>query len=367
MKRALALLLAFAAVRAAGAEVSVYLCSYTHQRDTEGIYLAHLDADTGKLSVPARAAAVQDSSFAAISRDGKFLYAATDVNGGGVAALRVDGEKLTLLNVQPTGAGGCCHVSLDAAGRHVLGASYGAGIVAALPINPDGSLGERTGFAQFTGVGPNAERQMGPHAHSIYSDGRFVYSCDLGNDNVWTLQLDADKGTLTPTDPPSGKVPAGSGPRHLAWHPGGKFAYVNGEMGMNVTVFARHAGSAELTPLQTISSLPPGVPLKGNSSAEIICHPSGKWLYVSNRGHDSLTVFGIGEDGKLLWIENVPAAVKFPRSFNIDPTGKWLLAAGQNDNRIAVFGIDLATGKLTPAGEAISLGSPMCVLFGPVD
>lgn len=368
MKRALAFLISFVAAQANGADVRVYLSSYAHARDAQGIYLSHLDADTGKLSVPALMVAVQGSSFLAVSKDGKFVYAAMDLNGGAVGAFRVEGEKLALLNVKPFGPGGCCHVSLDPTGRHVFAASYGSGVIAVLPINSDGSIGDRTGFAQFTGSGPNRERQNETHAHSIYSDdsSRFVYSCDLGTDNVWTFGLDPDKGTLTPTEPPSAKVQPGSGPRHLAWSPNGKFAYVNGEMELNVTVFARQAGSADLTPVQTISSLPPGTSVVGNSSAEIVCHPNGKWLYVSNRGHDSLTVFAIGDDGQLSWVENVPAAVKFPRSFNVDPTGKWLIAAGEKDDRIAVLKIDPLTGKLTPTGQEASIGSPMCVAFGPV-
>lgn len=369
MKRLLPLLLACAAANAGGADVSFYLCSYTRDPATEGIYLAHLDAGTGELSAPARVAAVRESSFLAIAKDGKFLYAATDLDGGGAGAFRVDGESLTLLNVKPFGTGGgCCHVSLDAAGRQVFGASYGNGSVAALAINPDGSLGERTGFAQFAGSGPDRERQSAPHAHSIYPDvsGAFVYSCDLGTDRVWTFRGIAEKGTLTPADPSAAQAPAGSGPRHLAWSPDGRFAYVNGEMGMNVTAFARQADGPGLVPLQTISSLPPGVPLAGNSSAEIVCHPTGKWLYVSNRGHDSLTAFAIAGDGRLSWIENASSEVKFPRSFSIDPTGKWLIAAGQKDDRIAVFRIDQDTGKLTPTGQTAPVGSPMCVVFAPL-
>lgn len=364
MKRLFALLLMLLAAHAQGADVRVYLASYGH-----GIYLAHLDSETGRLSAPTLAAAAQDSSFLAISKDGKFVYAAMDADGGGIGAFRVDGEKLTLLNVESCGTGGgCCHVSLDPAGRYVFGASYGSGSVAALPINPDGSLGKRTGFAQFTGAGANAERQTAPHAHSIYCDEgrRFVYSCDLGTDRVWTLQFDPEKGLLALTGPPASTVPPGSGPRHLAFHPSGRFAYVNDEMSVDVTVFARHADSPELTRLQTVSSLPSGVPLEGDSSAEIFCHPSGKWLYVSNRGHDSLTVFAIAEDGRLSWVENVSAGVKMPRSFNLDPTGQWLIAAGQKDDRVAVLKIDPATGKLTPTDQTASIVSPMCVIFGPV-
>lgn len=367
MKRALALLAALMTARGSGAEVRVYLASYARAPEGAGIYLAHLDVDTGRLSAPRRAAALPDPSFLAISPDGKFVYAATDLDGGALAAFRVDGAKLTRLNVRTFGPGGCCHVSLDAAGRHVFGASYGSGAIVAFPIQRDGSLGERTGFAQFTGSGPNPERQKQPYAHSIYGDesGRFVYACDLGTDRVWTFQLDPESGALVPTDPPAGETPPGSGPRHLAWSPDGKFAYVNGEMSLEVTAFAHRADRAGLTALQTISSLPPGTPREGNSSAEIVCHPGGKWLYVSNRGHDSLTVFAIAEDGRLSWVDNGPCRVRFPRSFALDPTGKWLIAAGQNDDRIAVLKIDPTTGKLTPTDQSAQVGSPMCVLFGP--
>lgn len=361
------LLLALAPMATQASESVFYVGSAPRDRAGRGIYVGSVNEETGKLGPLVLAAAAENATFLAASKDGKFLYAAMESHGSAVGAFRVEGARLVLLGAQSTGGGGVCHVGLDATGHYALAANYGTGSIAALPLRPDGSVGERTGFAQLTGTGPDASRQEAPHAHSVDSDetGRFVYTCDLGTDRVWIFRLDPGLGTLTPADPPAAQTPPGSGPRHLAWHPGGKFAYVNGEMKMNVTAFARSPGTGGLAPRETVGLLPPDAPPGENSSAEVICHPNGKWLYVSNRGHDSLTVFAIGEDGRLTWVENVPSEAKFPRSFAMDPGGRWLLAAGQKDDRIVLFRIDPATGKLAATGESAAVGTPLCVLFAP--
>jgi 6-phosphogluconolactonase len=349
-------------------EIPFYLGTYTNKPGSKGIYLGRLDTDTGKLSPLTLAAEATNPSFLAFSPNGKFLYAAMESRDSTVGAFRVgDDGGLTALNTQPSGGADACHVWADSTGHNVLVANYGGGSIACFRTKSDGSLDGRTAFVQFTGSGPNPKRQTKPFGHCVCTDAdsRFVYSCDLGTDNVWIFKFDSEKGTLTPAEPPAGKVPPGSGPRHLALHPNGRFAYVNNEMGLSVTAFARDTARGILTALQTLPTLPEGTPGEGATTAEIFCHPSGKWLYVSNRGHDSLTVYTIGDDGRLTWMENTPAQVKAPRSFAIDPSGHWMIVAGQSDNKIAVLKIDHATGRLEPTGQSAEVGAPACVVFAP--
>jgi 6-phosphogluconolactonase len=350
------------------ADATFYLGTYTKSGKSQGIYLGKLDTETGKLGPLQLAGEAKSPSFVALSPDGKSLYASIEDGGGSIGAFSVGPDGLLKpLNSQPSGGGGACHVWVDATGKTAFVANYGGGSIAGFRTFPDGSLGERTAFVQYEGTGPDTSRQEKPHGHSIYTDpeNRFVYSCDLGTDNVWIFKFDAEKGTLTPATPPSGKVPPGSGPRHLALHPNGRFAYVNGEMGMDATAFFRDAETGALTSFQTLSTLPEGANRLGASTAEIFVHPSGKWLYVSNRGHDTIAVYSIAADGKLTWLEAAPSVVKVPRGFGIDPTGRWLIAGGQDDDRIAVLKIDQETGKLTATDQTAEVGSPVCVLFVP--
>ena len=368
--KAILVMLLFSASLALAQPVRFYLGTYTENGLSQGIYTGTLDVRTGQLSPLELAAPVVSPNYLALSPDQKYLYACTPTNGGSIAAFRV-GKKgqLTFLNQLPSGKE-CCHVSVDATGRDVFAANYFADSIACFRTKPDGSLSERTQLQAFAGSGPNQERQDRPHLHSVYIDSanRHVYACDLGTDNIWFFGLHARTGKLEPLDPPSFKVPPGSGPRHLAFSQDEKFVYVNGEMGLNVSVFAREHRTGGLTLMQTINTLPPGANTNGEATAEIFCHPSGKWLYVSNRdvtqrGGDSLTVFAIGADGKLTWRQNVPALVKVPRGFGIDPTGRWLMVGGQVDNRLAVLKIDADTGKLSATGQIITIGSPVCVIF----
>ncbi len=367
MKSVLPIILSVALPCAAlSADAIFYIGTYTKPGKSEGVYVSKLDTDTGKLGSVELAGKAPSPSYVALSPDGKFLYAAVESGKGSVASFAVGaGGKLTALNEQPAGGDGTCHIWVDATGKTVLAANYGGGSIVGYRTNADGSLGERSAFVQFEGTGPDKARQEKPHGHGIYTDAsnQFVYACDLGTDNVWTFLFDAAKGTLKPAEPASAKVPAGAGPRHLAIHPNGRFAYANNEMGLSVTAFNRDTKTAALTPVQTLSTLPEGTPTKGVSTAEIFCHPSGKWLYASNRGHDSIAVYAIAADGKLTWIETAPAGVKVPRGFGIDPTGKWLVAAGQEDDKIAVLKIDPTTGKLTPNGSTAEVGAPVCILF----
>lgn len=340
-----------------------YLGTYTGPQ-SKGIYRGTLDSDTGKLGPLELVAEAKNPSFVALSPNGKALYAALEDGGGAVGAWKIGADgKLTELNKQSSSGSGACHVWVDSTGKNVLVANYGSGSIAVLPVKDDGSLGEHSAFVQHVGSGPDKGRQKEPHAHSIYTspDNRLVYSCDLGTDEVDIYKLDATAGTLTPNDPPFGKVPPGGGPRHLAFHPKAGFVYVCNEMGMSVTAFQRDPQNGALTEFQTVSSLPAGTDIKGLSTAEIFAHPNGKTLYVSNRTHDTIAVFDIAADGKLTLIQNAPT-VKVPRGFDLSPDGKWLVVGSQNDNVIQVMQI-AADGKLTPTDQKASVGAPVCVLF----
>ncbi len=351
---------------ALAADVPFYLGTYTKPGKSEGIYFGRLDTETGRLGPVVLAGKAVNPSYVALSPDGRHLYSTTEENGGAVAAFAVSADgRLTLLNTSATGGTGTCHVWVDAAGRNVLSADYSSGTVASMPVKADGSLGERTGFAKLEGSGPDPKRQARAYAHGIYSGlaDKYAYVCDLGSDKVWTFRFDAARGALTPAAPPFASVPPGGGPRHLALHPSGNFAYVNNEMGLTVTAFARDAATGALTALETVPTLPAGTDTVGVTTAEIFCHPTGKWLYVSNRGHDSIATYSIAADGRLHFLEAAPAQVKVPRGFAIDPNGRWLITAGQDDHKIAVLKIDSATGRLTPTGHTAEVGSPVCVLF----
>ncbi len=361
--------LLFSALLAAvahGADATFYVGTYTKPGKSQGVYIGTINTESGKLGPLKLAGEAKNPSFVALSPNGKNLYACSESAGGLVAfSVKSDGT-LDTLNQGDTGGGGPCHVWVDATGGTVFAANYGGGSIAAFRTKPDGSIGERSAFVQYKAVDGSPKPKQ-PRGHSIYTDAanKFVYACDAGTDNVWIFKFDAATGSLTPTEPPSGKVPPGAAPRHLALHPNGKFAYTCNESSMSSTVFARDQVTGALKEIETVSSLPPETDHKGMSTAEIFCHPSGKWLYLSNRTHDTIAVFTIADDGKLKLIQNEPAGVKVPRGFALDPAGKWLIAGGQNDDKIAVHKIDPATGMLTLTGETAEVGAPVCVLFVP--
>jgi 6-phosphogluconolactonase len=343
---------------------TVYFGTYTGPQ-SKGIYRSILDGETGRLSVPELVAEASSPSFLALSPDGCCLYAALEADGGAVGAWKIgDDDRFTALNQRPSGDG-ACHVQVDAAGKNVLAANYGDGSIACFPLRDDGSLKERSALARHTGNGPNPQRQDKPHAHSVYTDptDTFVYACDLGTDEVKIYRFDAATGTLTPNDPPAARVPPGAGPRHFALHPGG-FAYANNEMGSSVTVFGRDAATGALTAIETVPTLPKGADREGNLTAEMFIHPTGNWLYVSNRGHDTIAVYAIGADGTLTVLEYCPTP-REPRGFGISPDGQWLVVGGQKDDTVAALRIDPATGKLKATGQTVEVGAPVCVLFAP--
>lgn len=361
----------FCAMSAEANSGLLYIGTYTGKK-SKGIYSARFDSGTGKLSAPELAAETKNPTFLALHPNGRVLYAVSEIDEyqgkktGAVSAFSVDAktEKLSLLNQEPSGGGGPCHLVVDKSGKCVLVANYGTGSVAALPIEANGKLGEPKTKIQHTGSSVNRERQAGPHAHYIDTDpaNRYVLACDLGLDKVLVYKLDADKSLLIPHVPPAVSVNAGFGPRHLAFHPNGRIAYLISEIEPTITVFSYEADGT-LNELQTVSTLPEN--FKGfKSGAEIQVHPSGRFVYGSNRGHNSIAVFSVDEkSGKLTLVEHQSTRGKTPRHFALDPTGKWLLAENQDSDNIVIFRVDQQTGKLSPTGEGVEVGSPVCIQF----
>jgi 6-phosphogluconolactonase len=348
----------------------VFIGTYTSPA-SQGIYAARLNPSTGELSTPVLAAATRNPSFVAASHDGRFLYAVNEVDavdgkpGGGVSAFAIDAKAGTLkfINQQSTVGGGPCHVSV--VGSWVFVANYGGGSIVACPVKADGSLEPASSFVQHKGSGANPQRQAGPHAHGVVPDptGRFLYVPDLGLDQVKLYKIDA-QAPLTPGDPPFTATAPGSGPRHITLSKDGRFAYVITEIACTIQSFARVPETGALTPLQTISTLPDGQAVeKGFSTAEVLVHPSGRFLVGSNRGHNSLVVYSIDKAGKLTLVQHIPTGGETPRAFNFDPTGGFVVVGNQNSDLITVFRMDAGTGKLTNTGHTAKVGKPVSFEF----
>ena len=358
----------------AGGNMLVYFGTYTGEK-SKGVYVSRLDLASGALTPPELAAETASPSFLAVHPSQNFLYAVNEVRefqgkeSGSVSAFAIDRNtgRLTALNQQPSVGRGPAHLVVDKTGRNVLVANYGGGSVGVVPIGTDGALKPPSAFIQHTGASINPQRQKEPHAHSINVDpaNRFAYAADLGLDKVLVYRFDAEKGSLVANDPPFAAVAPGAGPRHFAIHPNALFAYVINELSVTVTAFRRDPDRGSLTELQTISTLPPGQAVEpGFSTADVQVHPSGRFLYGSNRGHDTIVVFAIDEkSGRLTHVENRPTQGSTPRGFGIDPTGRYLLAANQRSDSVVVFRIDQQTGRLTPTGQTIEVGAPVCVKF----
>ena len=364
----------FAEALPADGAMLVYFGTYTGAK-SKGIYMSRFDPATGRLSAPELAVATASPSFLALHPNRQFVYASGEtsiLNGkrvGVVAAFSVNAKtgRLKLLNRQSSGGEGPCHVAVDPTGKCLLVANYGNGSIAALPIRADGSLGEPGAIIQHQGSSVNPVRQAGPHAHFITPDpaNRFVLACDLGLDQVLVYRFDPAKPSLVPNDPPFVSVKPGSGPRHLAFHPSGRFVFLSSEMGSTLTAFAYDAKRGVLKELQTLLTLPENF-AGAKSGAELQVHPNGKFVYASNRGHDSIAVFAFdASEGKLTCVENQPTQGKTPRHFAIDPTGQWLLAENQDSGSVVVFHIDAKTGRLSPTGQSVSVGAPTCAIFAP--
>ena len=364
------LLLGLAALPLVAQSFTVYVGTYTRGA-SKGIYAYRFDAATGKTTALGLAAETPNPSFLAIAPNGKALYAVNEIDqfkgekAGSVSSFAIEGAgKLKALNVVSSRGGGPCAITVDGTGKCVIAANYGSGSVAAFPVHADGSLGEASWFDQHMGSSADPQRQKGPHAHHavISPDNRFVLVADLGLDQIFTYKLDPAKATLAPAGPPFTKVDPGAGPRHIAFHPNHKFVYANEEMFVKVAAFAYDAAKGSLKEFQSLPLVP--ADYKGDkSAAEIEVHPSGKFLYVSVRGHDSIAVFAIDAAGKLTPVEQVSTGGKMPRNFKIDPTGKYLFAANQDAGGIVIFKIDEKTGKLTRTGDVLDVAFPVCVTF----
>lgn len=356
-----------ASLTAIAAEAPFYVGCYTKPDGSKGIYHYKLNLETGQITGGALVAEAKDPTFLAVHPNGDFLYAANEINGGAVSAYAIEADgTLKPINQQSAKGDGTCHVTVDFSGKVLFAANYGAGSIVAFPIKEDGSLGESSAFVQHTGSSVNAARQKAPHAHSIYTDRneKFVYACDLGLDKVLIYRL-GEKGTLAPANPAYAALPPGSGPRHMAFHPDGGYAYVINEMLNTISVFKHDEDTGVLEPIQLVPTVPADF-TGGNSTAEIFVHPNGRFVYGSNRGHDSIAVFAVDEQsGQLKAIDHTPTGGKTPRNFAIDPTGMWLIAANQDTNTFGVFKIDPASGKLTATPYSVPLGAPVCVIFPP--
>ena len=361
---------------AAGNHYLAYVGTYTTKTASKGIYAFRYDASSGKLEPLGVAAETADPSWIAIHPNGKFLYAVKEAGKNSMVsgfALNAQTGKLTLLDQLPALGEDPCYISLDKTGKYLLVANYSSGNVVVFPVGADGELGPATANVRDEGpLGPNKERQEGPHAHWIETSvgNRFAFVSDLGLDRVLIYKFDAEGGRLSNPDPSqpdafSSALPPGSGPRHVAFSHDGKFMYVLGELQSTVTTFANEAGE-KYRALQTVSALPAAFSRR-NDAAEIALHPSGKFIYTSNRGLDSIAVFHVEGSGLLRLAANVRTGGKEPRHFSIDPSGNYLLAENQLSDTIVTFRIDQKTGALTPTGATLEVPSPVCVAFLPLD
>jgi 6-phosphogluconolactonase len=345
----------------------VYLGTYS-----DAIHGYRFDAATGKLDALGAVGKVVNPSFLATDPHDRFLYAVSEVEGkanGGVSAFAIDRKNgsLKFLNSESSAGVAPCHLAVDKSAKMLVVANYGSGGVSAFPLEHDGRLGAISSLMEAHGSSVDRERQDGPHAHEVVvsADNRFVYVPDLGLDQVRIYRLDPSHAKLAANDPASIKQNPGSGPRHMAFSPSGKFAYVLGELKSAITVFSHDASTGNLTAIQTIPTVPAGYSGE-NAPAEIEVDKAGKFVYASNRGHDSIAVFAIDEQsGKLKEVQIAPAQGKEPRGMQIDPTGRFLFVGNQKSNQFVIFRIDPKTGQLTFTGQAIDAPTPVAFQFVP--
>jgi 6-phosphogluconolactonase len=340
--------------------------------DKGGIQAYEFDTKAGTLKPLHRTPGVENPFFLALSPDRKSLYSIHAKQFGGkdneqVAAYQVVGRtgELKLLNRQSSEGTASCYLDVDKTGKMALVANYTTGSVASLPVKTDGSLGEKTSFFQHKGSSVNKDRQKEPHAHCIVvsPDNKYAFAADLGTDQILCYKLDPATAKMTPNDPPFAKSPAGAGPRHLTFHPSGKWVYVINELLNSVTVFDYDATAGKLTEKQTISTLP--AEFKGTTHcADLKITPDGKFLFGTNRGHDSIAGYSIGNDGKLTLVAIEPSLGKGPQNLAITADGGWLLCANMPGNNLAIFEIG-KTGRLKSAGEPVKQTSPSCIMLLP--
>ncbi len=349
-------------------DLLVYAGTYTRPNKSKGIYAWRFQPGTGKLTSIGLVGETESPSFLAVHPNHKFLYAVNEISNykgekaGSVTAFALDAKTgmLKALNTVSSRGDGPCHLAIDPTGKWLIVANYGGGSVAEYPVHADGTLGEASTFVQHTGSGLDPARQKEPHAHSavLSPDGKLVFVNDLGLDKILSYKV----AGLTPAHPAFTKIAPGSGPRHLTFAPNRRFAYAITEMTASVVAFRYGGGKFE--ELQTIPNLPED--FAGKSGAEIAVHPSGKFVYASTRGHNSIAVFAVDPaKGTLTAVDRTPTQGKTPRNFAIDPTGAYLFAANQDSDNIVVFKIDAKTGKLTASGDVLEAGSPVCITFVP--
>jgi 6-phosphogluconolactonase len=340
--------------------LSLYICRVKNQQLPGAIFRLTMDPQTGALSPAEQVADPQRANFLAVHPSQKFLYSTnemTDAGGkhvGAVSAFAIESDgKLKHLNDAPTGGLGPCYVGVDATGKNVLVANYGNGVISCVPIESDGKVAQPSTVIPLEGSGPNEKRQDGPHSHSFWlsPDNRFALAVDLGIDKVLIYKFDPNKGSLEPNNPAFVKLAPGSGPRHLAWHPNGKWIYVITELANTIVFYQWDAKSGSMHEVQTVPTLP--ADFKGTSyCAEIVVHPSGKFLYGTNRGHNSLAAFKIDEkSGALSSLGTTPCEGDFPRNMIRDPAGKFLLVSNERSGNLVVFKIDEATAGLTKLSD----------------
>jgi len=355
---------------AAGDQFLAYVGTYTHE-ESKGIYAYRFDASTGKLSTIGLVAEVEHPSFVTIHPNRNFLYAVSETDDGTLVSYAIDHAtgKLTKINSVSAKGGWPCHISVDSTGGTLAVANYTTGNVAAFPINSDGSLGEASAFDQHQPEEYEGRRQPGPLAHSadFSPDNRFLVTSDKGVDKLFVYRFDARASSLTPSDPAFLRIDPGSGPRHFAFHPSARWAYGNNESSSTLNAYSWDGAKGVLAKMQTLSTLPEGYSGR-NSTAESEVHPSGKFVYVSNRGHNSIALFSIDQEtGTVTLEDHFPTQGKTPRNFAIDPTGQYILAANQRSDDIFVFRVDAETGRLTPTGESVSTDAPVCIKFVALD
>jgi 6-phosphogluconolactonase len=344
------------------------------QGQGKGIHAFRLDAATGTLSPTGITAGVRNSSYLAFDPKRRFLFCVNEFKefegaaSGAVSAFRIDMKtgELAFINMKASRGTDPCHLVVDASGRNLLVANFASGSVCVLPIGEDGSLGEPTDVKQHAGgSGVDPRRQTGPHAHAVAIDAqnRFVFVPDLGLDQVVIYRFDPKAGRLTPNaHQPFVATAPGAGPRQLVFHPAGRFAYLINELNSTMTAYSYDADTGALTELQTVPTLPADFS-DHSTCAEVQIHPSGRFLYGSNRGHDSIALYALGEDGRMTPVGHESTRGKIPRNFEVSPDGRFLAAANQDSHNIVMFRIDEKSGRLTPTGSVAEAGTPICVRF----
>jgi 6-phosphogluconolactonase len=354
-----------------GESLMLYIGTYTDAR-SKGIYGYRFQPDTGKATLVGLMAETECPSFLVVHPNGRFLFAANEVStyegrNGYVSTFSIEKGtgQLELSNRVSSEGATPCHIAIDKTGKWLLTANYGSGSVAVFPIGENGKLAKASVVLRHKGSSVDPRRQDGPHAHSVNfsPDNRFLLVSDLGIDKLMLYRFDAVKGTVKQNDPPFIKMNSGAGPRHLAFHPNGHWVYQINELNSTITALNYNRDLGNLSEVGTVSTLPAGFSGK-NTAAEIWVHPDGKFVYGSNRGHDSIAVFAVkGKTGMLESVEYIPTQGRTPRHFAIDPTGGYLFAANQNSDGIALFRIDRKTGRLNFTGTVLQVPVPVCVVF----